>query len=593
MAKLNLGRVAFVLRGEWAQGAYNKLDVVSYGTTGDSYVSRVDNNTALPTDDFKWLRLTNVGDSVAAANQAAQAANTAAANATAAAASGVRTDTDQGLNDTQKSTARGNIDAASVGEVSDLKSALNVVSNTATDPLINTTDKTSEGVILYETRGYYNAKGVFTPNTAYVMYYFTMPSTQDVWLQAIGANFIELNVFSDELFGTSVAFRRSSVDDIPTQENKLTVTQGHIVSVVISYSLSGRNFNFNYISGLKIKTSNNLTESGIPADAKTVGDLLLPLANTKRCAFKYRAVQHEEGNPNLDNNIYYTDGATHVLSIYIPTTVGYVNYNVGRCAKRTQSEGGFDVTRMCVLYAVNDNLEKRFEVTRAGEWEMAVKIKNSDDFIGGYEHGDEWETDCEYFVDGKKVDITSFTNLTNFGEIRVKNNSNMYDPNDHETLVGIHGREWVFTKECVTLYQSIRWLFNTDTQMTSSYMAMLPMIRGNDTTSDIQITDHFYNDVNFDDVDCSVGGAFTGEFPDEAKMTGIYGIISGVNAKMEVLEYPYYPDSRYNFLNATVNKANKIYYGVCGKGTTYGTVTVGQIWKSKAIYNIAIAEGQE
>lgn len=111
MAKLNLGRVAFVLRGEWAQGAYNKLDVVSYGTTGDSYVSRVDNNTALPTDDTKWLQLTNVGDSVEAANQAAQAANTAAASATAAAASGVRTDTAQGLSDAQKATARSNIGA--------------------------------------------------------------------------------------------------------------------------------------------------------------------------------------------------------------------------------------------------------------------------------------------------------------------------------------------------------------------------------------------------------------------------------------------------------------------------------------------------
>lgn len=129
MAKLNLGRVAFVLRGEWAQGAYNKLDVVSYGTTGDSYVSRVDNNTALPTDDTKWLRLTNVGDSVAAANQAAQAANTAAESATAAAASGVRTDTDQSLTDAQKSTARGNIDAASVGEVSNLKSDVNDLEN--------------------------------------------------------------------------------------------------------------------------------------------------------------------------------------------------------------------------------------------------------------------------------------------------------------------------------------------------------------------------------------------------------------------------------------------------------------------------------
>lgn len=132
MAKLNLGRVAFVLRGEWVQGTYSKLDVVSYVETGDSYVSRVDNNMALPTDDTKWLQLTNVGDSVEAANQAAQAANTAAESATAAAASGVRTDTDQGLNDTQKSTARGNIDAASVGEVSDLKSAIDDVKSELT-----------------------------------------------------------------------------------------------------------------------------------------------------------------------------------------------------------------------------------------------------------------------------------------------------------------------------------------------------------------------------------------------------------------------------------------------------------------------------
>lgn len=117
MAKLNLGRVAFVLRGEWAQGAYNKLDVVSYDTTGDSYVSREDNNMALPTDDTKWLRLTNVGDSVAAANQAARAANAAAESATAAAASGVRTDTDQGLTDAQKATARGNIGAASADDL--------------------------------------------------------------------------------------------------------------------------------------------------------------------------------------------------------------------------------------------------------------------------------------------------------------------------------------------------------------------------------------------------------------------------------------------------------------------------------------------
>jgi len=78
VAKLNLGRVAFVLCGEWAEGTYNKLDVVYYAANNNTYVSRVDNNTALPTDSSKWLIIADVATSIAAANAATARANTAA-----------------------------------------------------------------------------------------------------------------------------------------------------------------------------------------------------------------------------------------------------------------------------------------------------------------------------------------------------------------------------------------------------------------------------------------------------------------------------------------------------------------------------------
>jgi hypothetical protein len=474
-------------------------------------------------------------------------------------------------------------------QVNALKGTLSEIKEATTDDVVNTTTKTSSGVTEYGTRGYYNSHGVFTSNNAYRLFYFTMPSTQDIWLLPTGSSsYIQMNVFSDELFGNSVAFRRSSNSDIPTENNKLNIAQGYIVSIVI-FSDAIYDFNFNYIDGLKIKVNTTLNVEGVPADSKAVGDLLIPLANAKP-KFIYRQVLHQEGNPNLDNAIYYTDKARYVLSIYIPCAKGYLNYNIGKSENKTQAEGGFSVTRMCVLYAMDENLNKRFEITRAGEWEMAVKISGRPDFIGGYEHGDEWESSVEYFIDGKLVDITTFTNLTDFDEIRVKSVSNMYDPNDHETLVGIHGKEWVFTKESATLYQSIQWLFENNTNMGISYMTMFPAIRGNDTISVDQITSKFFDDVNFSTRDCSVYG-FDGSMSKETKKVTLYSPESGFYGDVEVINYPDYPDSKLVYLSNGENKANKIYFGVCGDGATVGVVTPNQVWKTKSVYRLSISKG--
>ena len=78
MANMTLGRVALVPRGTWEAGTYDKLDVVYYAVNNNTYVSLVDNNSALPTDTSKWMIIADVATSIAAANAATTRANTAA-----------------------------------------------------------------------------------------------------------------------------------------------------------------------------------------------------------------------------------------------------------------------------------------------------------------------------------------------------------------------------------------------------------------------------------------------------------------------------------------------------------------------------------
>lgn len=60
---LKIGKVAIKLRNEWQERPerpYMKLDAVS--KDGSSYVSLLDNNTAVPTDASKWMVLAKKGD---------------------------------------------------------------------------------------------------------------------------------------------------------------------------------------------------------------------------------------------------------------------------------------------------------------------------------------------------------------------------------------------------------------------------------------------------------------------------------------------------------------------------------------------------
>ena len=484
-------------------------------------------------------------------------------------------------------------DAKAVGdEFTAIKSALSDVVDyvTVEDYAYESRTVTSNKLTQYkvdDSRGYIGNDGNFNKNTGYLTYYVLLDADgYAYYYDNLDNNFCMTALYSAMPFSSSTLVGSVlNKDNAPKANNKLAVEKGQYLVISRPGSSSSGTFG-PYDFGIYFPK----TETYLDANLKLANEQLEQAKayvnyGVKNCMFKYRATTAAG-----DSQIYYSDKAQHVLSIYIPAKEGYLNYNIGKSSYGTQAGGGYEVTRMCVLYAVDDTLEKRFDITRPGEWEMAVKISGRDDFIGGFEHGDEWETECEYFVDGTKVNITTFTTLTEFNEIRVKNVSNMYDPNDHETLVGYHGREWIFTKDKAELYQSIQWLFQVDTLMTASYMTMFPIIRGNDSISEAQISDHFYTDINYADVNCASAG-FSGSLNKDTKKVTIYGVDSGVNASVEILEYPDYPNSKYCYVVAQANKANKIYYGICGYDVTKGTVTPNQVWRSKSIYRITMGEG--
>lgn len=280
---------------------------------------------------------------------------------------------------------------------------------------------------------------------------------------------------------------------------------------------------------------------------------------------------------------------TECLDIYIPSKIGYINYVFGR----TQSLTEFgDVWRLVQVDAVDDALSMRFHITQLGETEMAIMINGRNDFIGGSTHGDEImdANSLRFVLDGKIVDITEITELTEFESLRIFLVSNMYDPNDHETLVGVHSREWVFDESGLYLSQIVEFLM--DLTLGNSYMPMICALRGNDTASAIQITDTYIDDGNFTPYDVSVGGFtnYPNQLKSDVKNINLFGEDSGVGITVEILEQPEGLRQEGVFLYNGVNTYNKIYCCLCGYGGGVNTQNVsnGDKWKVKSKIKIEV-----
>ncbi len=255
------------------------------------------------------------------------------------------------------------------------------------------------------------------------------------------------------------------------------------------------------------------------------------------------------------------------LRIFLPASVGYVNYNFTHTVCESKN---CDTWRLSKAYAFDDNFENEYELTPKGaEWDMALRLDGRPDFIGGYAHGDEIFSSLSVEIDGEAAEITSFLSLTAFDRLVITVGSIGYDPNDSTTPALKHFKKYLIDKEGITLEQRVEWL--GDYTLGASYMAMMPPLKS--------LTDKFYTNVDRTPKEAiSSYGSVMG-----ATEATVFGSESGIAFSMSVPKYPILAGG--NRFLMTDNKGgpyNKMYFVIC-KGAK---VSLGDVWETETKYSI-------
>ena len=281
------------------------------------------------------------------------------------------------------------------------------------------------------------------------------------------------------------------------------------------------------------------------------------------------------------NNLTVTAGQGG-LHIYLPQSKGYADWAFVHSVRDTSN---CDTWRIANCTMADDDLNYVQAITTDGaEWEMALKIKDRPDFTGGFAHGDEVYNSLWTFVDGRYVDITSLTDVTNFNELKIIVNSTCYDPNDSVTVAFYHSKELIWTKDGLTVNQRVEWV--NDYDLASCYLAMMPPLKYLNEDNSKTVTDTFYTNTNYipTTIPTSDNFSVTCKAPVPTKAC-VFGIDSGITCTMSVPKYVTKYEKGYYFLltdNAS-NNYNKMYFSIAQLGDS---VTSGDIWDTTTVYNI-------
>lgn len=270
------------------------------------------------------------------------------------------------------------------------------------------------------------------------------------------------------------------------------------------------------------------------------------------------------------------------LHIYLPQSNGYADWQFVHSVRDTSN---CDTWRIAMCTMVDNELNHVQAITTEGaEWEMALRIKDRPDFTGGFAHGDEIYSSLITFVDGRYVDITSLTDLTNFNELKIIVNSTCYDPNDSVTIAFYHSKELIWTKDGLTVNQRVEWL--NDYDLASCYLAMMPPLKYLNEDNTKIVTDTFYTNTNYipTTIPTSDNFSVTYKAPVPTKAC-VFGTSSGITCTMSIPKYVTTYEKGYYFLltDNSSNNYNKMYFSIAQLGDS---VTAGTIWDTTTCYNI-------
>ena len=410
---------------------------------------------------------------------------------------------------------------------------------------------------------------------------YTMTATEDFdcYFDELLSSYTSITPYTDAIYDREHYTHRyrhyANDNDLPSKDNPLHVEKGTGIAISI---FRERNFH------LYLKHSMFGYEFGEIHLAETQTDEVETLVDSKfDKALKHCMVRYSPEGTGLEHT-------TEHLDIYIPAAVGYLHYEFGRCVNLSTNA---DNWRISMLYSVDDDLHQRYGITQRGEWEMAITLKGRPDFIGGIAHGDEVVKSIALYVDGKKTSMENLTELTTFTELRIVEQTKLFDPNDSVTHVADHGKEYIFDASDLHLRQTVKWLL--DEELGTSYMLMFPVYRGNDEASALQVTDHFYANDDYSEYDVSIGGDYDSEgygWRRNVTMATIYSEKSGFCGTVEMIEQPELVGGGSFMVQRTLNSYNKLYWSIAG--TSDGcTVKAGDRWYVHARYQFQVSKGTD
>ena len=484
-------------------------------------------------------------------------------------------------------------------KIGELKSAIDDV--TVPNYQAETVDVSALGTPMQNISGFAQSatRAAYSANngTDCILYEITEPTT--FYFGTTNANYLACVVLENPVGewktsgsntyrdGKSAVRYRNTDNNLPSQLNPYTTSNADLLIIITS----GKTANITLItqSGVVLDLAQTTGSNDKKAmSQKAVTDAITQNLTKKPC------LQYVPVDTSALPNSYYKQE----LDIYIPTTVGFIKYLFVRNELDSSNANNW---RLDKAFAYSDNKEQRFLVVNGGEYEMALQIDGRSDFIGGIAHGDEVINDITFLVNGNEIsDITSLTNITEFDELKIVETTKLYDPADGATLSTVgqftpcatHGKEYTFTKDGIRLRQFVKWL-KAET-LTASYMTMFPIVRGNDSVSELQITDTFYADDDYLNYDVSTIVGASGNawaWRKNIEHAVIWSDESGVSAEVIMLKQPMIENNGARQFKVQDSSAyNKLYWSVCGVGNALYNATINERFVTESLYKVDICK---
>lgn len=385
-------------------------------------------------------------------------------------------------------------------------------------------------------------------------YWFVMPEDHYVYVLnnanyvaiCTSTNYTSTQSYADGYFllGDAGVRKRNIENNLPSSpDTAVSISAGTAVSITITAGVT---------PVVMMSGSTNVLNTNVELNQSQIDQI----TSENYCRAKYSTATPTAGN-------LYT---TELLEIYLPTYSGYIKYNFHHVEKESDNADNWRIRNALKATA---NFENSTPLTIDGEWECAVHLSGRDDFSGGALHGDEVTTDIKFYLNGKEISKTSLLSITKFGELKIVEASNLYDPADHTTVIAEHGKEYIFTKDGLTINQSIKWKV-ADT-LTNCYLAMFPVLKS--------VTTDYYLNTSFDPATIAMG--LTPKCTD-AK---VYSTSANFMAEFAIPKYVDGLTGGDTLLIADNggNPYNKMYYIAC---TSHQT-TVGELWQTTTFYKLS------